>query len=94
MVIPLWLHLMNERGHRVIVPILTDIPHMSPKFRKVVPPFHRQGNGIPSAAKVVLRDGTSEEIEAVEKGKAAVSTTAKRIRQGIPEEQPPPLHPV
>jgi len=32
-------------------------------------------------AKVVQKEGTPEEIEAVEKGEAAVSTMAKKIRQ-------------
>ncbi len=28
----------------------TDIPQMTSKSVEIVPPFHRQGNGIPSAA--------------------------------------------
>lgn len=40
------------------------------------------GKGTVSAAKTVLRAGTPEEIEAVEKGEAAVSTTAKQTRKG------------
>ncbi len=28
----------------------SDIPQMTSKFGKIVPPFQRQGNGIPSAA--------------------------------------------
>ena len=29
---------------------LADITQITPKLREIVPPFHRQGNGIPSAA--------------------------------------------
>ena len=38
-------------------------------------------------AKRVLEDGTAEEIKAVERGEAAVSTIAKQIRNRVPEEK-------
>jgi ParB-like chromosome segregation protein Spo0J len=38
-------------------------------------------------AKTVLREGTPEEIQAVEQGSAAVSTIAKQIRSGKPPEK-------
>lgn len=38
-------------------------------------------------AKKVLKDGTPEEIAAVESGEIAASTVAKQIRKGIPKEQ-------
>jgi len=41
----------NDANHRKPTKsYLTDIPQMPSKFVEIVPPFHRQGNGIPSAA--------------------------------------------
>lgn len=44
--------------------------------------------GTVDCAKVVLRDGTREEIEAIESGRASVSPTAKQIRKRAPKKQP------
>ncbi len=39
---------------RLLAECLSDIPQITPKFREIVPSFHRQGNCIPSAAIVGL----------------------------------------
>ena len=38
------VEMVREKG------ALTDISQITPDFRQIVPPFHRQGNRIPSAA--------------------------------------------
>lgn len=45
------------------------------------------GKSLIHEAKTVLREGTPEEKQAVEKGEAAVSTVAKLIRKGVPAEE-------
>lgn len=70
----------------------TDIGSIDPKLVSNDEAADMLNISAPSVkrAKTILRDGTSEEIEAVEKGEAAVSTTAKNIsaRTKKPESKP------
>jgi len=45
------------------------------------------GRATVNSAKTVLKDGTADEIAAIEAGAAAVSTTALRIRSRRPKEK-------
>jgi ParB-like chromosome segregation protein Spo0J len=67
----------------------TDLGEISPRSRtsQEAADLVNVNRATVVAAKKVLRDGTAEEIKAVEAGKAAVSTIAKEIRAKKPPEE-------